>query len=129
MPKNQTENNDLQTSMNMKAWDNPYNLAHEYSGRWIIRAPRQFYGVDATNKDTPDVMNENILKCSWSKNFLAFRLANELSNMSIYIYCISKIDCYILDAPVSIRLNIKQGFSECFNISTVVEHMIPFASF
>ena len=28
------ENIDLQTGMNMKAWQNPYNFAHECSG-WV----------------------------------------------------------------------------------------------
>ena len=28
------ENIDLQMGMNMKAWQNPYNLAHEYS-EWM----------------------------------------------------------------------------------------------
>ena len=28
------ENTDLQIGMNMKAWQNPYNLAYEYSG-WM----------------------------------------------------------------------------------------------
>ena len=35
----------------------------------------------------------------------------------------------ILDAPVSKRLIIEQGVSEYLNISTVVEHKIPFTSF
>ena len=29
---------------------------------WIIRASRQFYDVDVTNKDSLDAMDENILK-------------------------------------------------------------------
>ena len=53
------ENIDLQMGMNMKAWQNPHNFAHEYSG-WINqRVPRQFQDVDVTNKDTLDVMDEN----------------------------------------------------------------------
>ena len=46
-----------------------------------------------------------------------------------YVYCTSKLDFYILDAPVSNRLIIKQEVSECLNISIVVEHTIPFTSF
>ena len=46
---------------------------------WIIRVPRQFSDADVTIKDTLDVMDENILKSSWSKNSLAFRLAINMS--------------------------------------------------
>ena len=46
-----------------------------------------------------------------------------------YVYCTSKLDFYILNAPVSNRLILEQGVSECLNISTVVEHAIPFTSF
>ena len=52
------ENIALQMGMNMKAWQNPYNFAHEYSG-WMNY--RQFQDVDATDKDTLDIMDENIL--------------------------------------------------------------------
>ena len=45
-----------------------------------------------------------------------------------YVCCTSKLDLYILDAPVSKRLIIEQGVSEYLNISTVVEHKIPFTS-
>ena len=45
-----------------------------------------------------------------------------------YVYCTSKLDFYILDAPISNRL-IKQGVSECLNISIVVKHKIQFISF
>ena len=91
--------------------------------RWIIKVPNyELFDVDVTNKDILDVMDENILESSWSKNSLAFRLAIEMSSTS-------KLDFYILDAPVSNRLIIKQGVSECLNISTAVEHMIPFTSF
>ena len=46
-----------------------------------------------------------------------------------YVYCTSKLDFYILDAPASNRLIIQQGVSESLNISTVVEHTMPFTSF
>ena len=46
-----------------------------------------------------------------------------------YVYCTSKLDYYIVDAPLSNRLNIKQGVSEYLNFSIEVEHMIPFTSF
>ena len=50
----------------------------------------------STNKDTLEVMDQR------SKNPLAFKLPNELSNTCIfYVYCTSKLDYYILDAPVS----------------------------
>ena len=55
------ENIALQMGMNMKAWQNPYNFAHEYS---VWMNYRQFQDVDATDKDILDVMDENILKCS-----------------------------------------------------------------
>ena len=42
--------------------------------------------MDATNKDTLDIIDENILKCLWSKNSLAFVLAIELSNMSDFMF-------------------------------------------
>ena len=91
--------------------------------RWIIKVPNyELFDVDVTNKDILDVMDENILESSWSKNSLAFRLAIEMSSTS-------KLDFYILDAPVSNRLIIKQGVSECLNISIVVKHMIPFTNF
>ena len=82
--------------------------------------------MDVTNKDTLDVMDENILKCLWSKNSLAFRMAIELPNMSIL--CFSKLDYYILDASVLNRVIIEQGVSGCLNFS-VVEHAIQFKSF
>ena len=90
---------------------------------WIIKVPNyELFDVDVTNKDILDVMDENILERSWSKNSLAFRLAIEMSSTN-------KLDFYILDAPVSNRLIIKQGVSEYLNISIVVKHMIPFTSF
>ena len=57
------EYTDLQMGMNMKAWQNPYNFAHEYSG-WM-----NYYNFKAIlgcgcNKYTYDAMDENILKCS-----------------------------------------------------------------
>ena len=57
------EYTDLQMGMNMKAWQNPYNFAHEYSG-WM-----NYYNFKAIlgcgcNKYTDDAMDENILKCS-----------------------------------------------------------------
>ena len=39
-----------------------------------------------------------------------------------YVYCTSKPDYKILDAPVSNRLIIEQGVPECLNIPTVVEY-------
>ena len=74
------ENIDFQMGMSMKAWQNPFSFANEYSGQ-IKLSTSAFYGKDVTN-DTLDVMDENILKCALSKNSLAFRLAIELSNMS-----------------------------------------------
>ena len=38
-----------------------------------------------------------------------------------FVYCTTKLDYYILDAPVSNRL-IEQGVSECLIFSIVVEH-------
>ena len=37
---------------------------------WIIRVPRQFQDVDVTNKDTLNTIDENILKCTWSKTLV-----------------------------------------------------------
>ena len=52
-------------------------------------------------------------------------MTKELSGIQIeiisHVYCFSKLDLYILDAPVSNRWIIKQGVSECLNISTLVE--------
>ena len=61
------ENTDLQMGMNMKAWQNPYNLAYEYSGWMNCQSSKD---VDVIKKDTLDVMDENI-----QKNSLAFKLA------------------------------------------------------
>ena len=33
------QNSDLQMGLNMKAWQNPYNFAHEYSG-WINQSSK-----------------------------------------------------------------------------------------
>ena len=61
---------------------------------------------------------------------MSFRLTFELSNISILnVYCTSKLNLYISDTPVSNRLIIKQGVSECHNISTVAKHTIPCTSF
>ena len=46
-----------------------------------------------------------------------------------YVHCTSKLDFYILDAPVSNRLNMEQGISECLNFYTVAEHTILFTTF
>ena len=59
---------------------------------WIIRIPRQFLGVAVTN--TFNIMDENILKCSWSKNSLVFRLAIELSNM--FVLCLLHQQTWLL---------------------------------
>ena len=48
------ENIDLQMGMDMKAWQNPYSFAHEYSG-WMNYQ---------SSKAILDVMDENIMKCS-----------------------------------------------------------------
>ena len=46
-----------------------------------------------------------------------------------YVYCASKLNFSMLDAPVSNRVIIEQGVSECLNFTTIVEHTIPFTSF
>ena len=46
-----------------------------------------------------------------------------------YVYCASKLGFSMLDAPVSNRVIIEQGVSECLNFTTVVEHTIQFTSF
>ena len=47
----------------MKAWQNPYNFAHEYSGWMNYQSSKAILGCGC-NKYTLDVMDENILKCS-----------------------------------------------------------------
>ena len=96
---------------------------------WIVRVPRQFLDADVTNQDTLDVLDETILKCSWSKKSLVFTLAMICQICLFYVYCTSELDFYILDAPASNRLIIEQRVSECLKFSTVVEHTIPFTSF
>ena len=46
-----------------------------------------------------------------------------------YVYCTTKLDYYIFDAPISNRLIIDQVVSEYLNFSIVVGHTIPFTSF
>ena len=46
-----------------------------------------------------------------------------------YVLCTSKLDFYILDAPVSNRLNMEQGISERLNFYTAVEHTILSTTF
>ena len=57
------ENIDLQMGVNVKAWQNPYNFAHEYS-RWMIYQSSKAVLGCGCNKDTLDIMDKNILKCS-----------------------------------------------------------------
>ena len=38
------EDIDLQMGMNMKSWQNPYNFAHEYSGRMNYRSSKAILG-------------------------------------------------------------------------------------
>ena len=58
------ENISLQIDMNVKEWQNTYNFAHNYSGQMNYQSSKAIQDVDVTNKDTLDVMEENILKCS-----------------------------------------------------------------
>ena len=54
---------DLQMGMYMKAWQNPYNFAHEHS-RWMnYESSKAILGCGC-NKYTLDIIDENILKCS-----------------------------------------------------------------
>ena len=57
------ENIDLQMGVNMKARQNPYNFAHEYSGWTDYQSSKAILVCRCNNKDTLDVMDENILKC------------------------------------------------------------------
>ena len=94
--------------------------------RWVIRVPRQFWDVAKTIKVTLDVMDENILKCSWPKNSLAFRLATELSNMPILYLWTS----FLYLGCTCIKQTYHQTGS--FRISQYfywVQCMIPFTSF
>ena len=61
----------------MKAWENPYNFAHEYCAWMNFQSSKVILGCEC-NKYTLDVIDENMLKCAGSKNSLAFRLAMEL---------------------------------------------------
>ena len=54
----------LQMGMNMKAWQSPYNFAHEFSGQMNYQISKVIQDVDVTNKDTLDIMDDSILKCS-----------------------------------------------------------------
>ena len=49
-------------SMNIKAWHDPYNFAHEYSGWMNNQISKAILGC-GSNKYTLDIMDENILKC------------------------------------------------------------------
>ena len=57
------ENIDFQMGVDMKAWQNPYNFAHEYSGWMDYQSSKVILGCGC-NKYTLDIMDENILKCS-----------------------------------------------------------------
>ena len=57
------ENIDLQMGVNVKAWQNPYNFAHEYY-RWMIYQSFKAVLGCRCNKDTLDIMDKNILKSS-----------------------------------------------------------------
>ena len=56
------QNIDFQMSMNIKAWHDPYNFAHEYSGQMNNQISKVILGC-GSNKYTLDIMDENILKC------------------------------------------------------------------
>ena len=56
------ENIDFQMSMNIKAWHDPYNFAHEYSGSMNNQISKAILGC-GSNKYTLDIMDENVLKC------------------------------------------------------------------
>ena len=56
------ENTDFQMGMNMKAWQDPHNFAHEYSG-WINNQISKAILGCGSNKGTLDIMDENIPKC------------------------------------------------------------------
>ena len=63
------------------------------------------------------------------KELSGFQINYSIVRCLFYVYCTSKLGFYILDAPVSNRLIIKQGVSKRLNLSTVVKNMIPFTSF
>ena len=56
------ENTDFQMGMNTKAWQDPHNFAHEYSG-WINNQISKAILGCGSNKGTLDIMDENIMKC------------------------------------------------------------------
>ena len=57
------KNTDFQMGMDMKAWQNPCNFAHESSGWMDYQSSKVILGCGC-NKYTQDIMDENILKCS-----------------------------------------------------------------
>ena len=81
--------------------------------------------MDVTNKDTLEVMNENILKCS-IKELSGIQIGNWIVK---YVYCKFIALKNLITTPVSNRLNTEQGVSECLNFSIVVEYRVPFTSF
>ena len=56
------ENIEFQMSKNIKAWHEPYNFAHEYSGSMNNQISKAILGC-GSNKYTLDIMDENVLKC------------------------------------------------------------------
>ena len=58
------EDIDHQMGTNMKSWQNPYNFDHEYSERMNYQTSKAILGSGCTSKDTLDIMDGNILKCS-----------------------------------------------------------------
>ena len=54
---------DLQMGMYKKAWENPYNFAHEHS-RWMNYQSSKAILLCGFKKYALDVIDENILKCS-----------------------------------------------------------------
>ena len=85
---------------------------------WIMRVPRQFYYVDVANKDTLDAMNENILKFSWSKNSLTFRLATELSN--VYFMFIALVNLITISWMHLYQIGLSLN-KEFYNKGTILE--------
>ena len=129
--KNQMENIDLQMGMNMKAWQNLYNFAHEYSG-WInYLSSKGILGCGCNKyrhswrhgwKHPEMLMIKELYHSYWQFN---------CQICLFYVYCTSKLDYYIFNAPVlpvSNRLTIEQGVSEYILIFLLlVEH--TFTSF
>ena len=80
--------------------------------------------VDVTNQGTLHIMDENSWNANGQRSLWYSHWQFNCQICLSYVQCTSKLDFYILDAPVSNTHIIEQGVSECFYFSTIVESTI-----